>query len=92
MRPKATPTIDRTGDTHDRVREDRVNKSGTITLRHNGKLHHIGVGRTYAGTYVTVLIQDRDITIAETTTGHIIRELKLDPTRDYQPTRQTKNS
>ncbi len=24
-----------------------------MTLRHNGRLHHIGIGRTYAGTYVT---------------------------------------
>jgi hypothetical protein len=47
-------------------------------------LHHIGVGRTHAGTYVRLLIQDLDIINA--TTGEILRELILDPTRDYQPT------
>ena len=85
-RPKATPGGDRSSDTHDRVRGDRVSKTGSVTLRHNGRLHHIGVGRTYAGTYVRLLVQDLDITIVNTATGEIIRELLLDPTRDYQPT------
>jgi transposase InsO family protein len=82
-RPKATPG-DRSSDTHDRVREDRVSKTGSVTLRHNGRLHHIGVGRTYAGTYVRLLVQDLDITIVDTATGELLRELVLDPTRDYQ--------
>ena len=32
-RPKATPGSDRTTDTHDRIRQDRINKAGTVTLR-----------------------------------------------------------
>ncbi|WP_245993908.1 transposase [Nocardioides immobilis] len=95
-RPKAGPG-DRSNDTHDRVRDDRVSKTGSVTLRHNGRLHHIGVGRTYAGTYVRLLVQDLDITIINTATGEILRELVLDPSRDYQPTGRppgptTKNS
>jgi len=31
------------------------------------------------------VIQDLNITIADTTTGQILRELTLDPTRDCQP-------
>jgi transposase InsO family protein len=85
-RPKATPQRDRTSDTHNRVREDRVSKTGNITLRHNGRLHHIGIGRTHAGTYVRLLVQDLDITIADLTTGEVLRQLTLDPSRDYQPT------
>ena len=85
-RPKATPQRDRATDTHDRVREDRVSKTGNITLRHNGRLHHIGIGRTHAGTYVRLLVHDLDITIADLATGEVLRELTLDPTRDYQPT------
>ena len=53
---------------------------------HDGRLHHIGIGRTHAGTYVRLLVQDLDITIINATTGEILRELTLDPTRDYQPT------
>jgi transposase InsO family protein len=86
VRPKATPSRDRSQETHDRVRTDKIDKSGVVTLRHNGRLHHIGVGRTHAGTYVRLLVQDLDITIINATTGEILRELILDPTRDYQPT------
>jgi transposase InsO family protein len=85
-RPKATPNRDRARETHDRVRTDKIDRVGTVTLRHNGRLHHIGVGRTHAGTYVRLLVQDLDITIINATTGEILRELVLDPTRDYQPT------
>jgi transposase InsO family protein len=85
-RPKAAPSTDRTSDTHDRYRKDRVSKTGNVTLRHNGRLHHIGIGRTYAGTYVRYLVQDLQITIADAVTGEILRELTLDPTKDYQPT------
>ena len=49
-RPKATPAGSRAGDTHDRTRHDRVDNSGCVTLRVNGRLHHIGVGRTHART------------------------------------------
>jgi transposase InsO family protein len=42
-RPNATRG-DRLGDTHDRVRTDRIDASGTVTLRHGDRLYHIGVG------------------------------------------------
>lgn len=83
---KATPAADRSRDTHDRVRTDRVSKTGNVTLRHNGRLHHIGLGRTHAGTYIRLLVEDLAITVADATTGEVLRELVLDPTRDYQPT------
>lgn len=85
-RPKAAPSTDRSTETHDRVRTDRIDKSGVVTLRHNGRLHHIGIGRTHAGTYVRLLVHDLNITVINATTGEILRELVLDPTRDYQPT------
>ena len=85
-RPKAGPSGDRGRETHDRVRTDKIDRVGTVTLRHDGRLHHIGIGRTHAGTYVRLLVQDLDITIINATTGEILRELTLDPTRDYQPT------
>jgi hypothetical protein len=37
------------------------------------------------GTHVIVLIDNRDIRILNRKTGHLIRKLALDPTRDYQP-------
>jgi len=84
-RPKASPG-DRAADTHDRVRADTIDANGTVTLRHGGKLHHIGIGRTYAGTRVILLIQDLRIRAVNAATGELLRELTLDPSRDYQPT------
>jgi transposase InsO family protein len=85
-RPKASPATDRSHDTHDRVRTDRLDDSGCVTLRVNGRLHHIGIGRTHARTHVLLLVQDLDVRIVNATTGELLRELTIDPTRDYQPT------
>jgi transposase InsO family protein len=86
-RPKATPQHGaRAEDTHDRVRRDRVNTSGKITLRHGGRLYSIGIGRTHARTRVIVLVQDHDIRIIDAATGELLRELVLDPSKRYQGT------
>ena len=84
--PKAMPGESRDPDTHDRIRHDRVDKAGSVTLRHNGRLHHIGVGRTHAGTCVILLIHDLHIRVVNAITGELLRELVLNPHRDYQPT------
>jgi len=85
-RPKATPTNNNPDtDTHWRTRTDRVDNAGSVTLRYHGRLHHIGIGRTHARTHVIMLIADRHIRILNATTGQLLRELILDPTKDYQP-------
>jgi transposase InsO family protein len=86
-RPKATRG-DRGADSHDRVRTDRVDANGKLTLRSGGKLHHIGIGRTHARTRVLMLIHDLHIRVINAATGELLRELTLDPARDYQPTGQ----
>lgn len=83
-RPKATPAP--ADHTNHRVRVDRVDSSGKLTLRHDGRLHHIGVGRTHARTPVIMLVTDLDIRVVHAATGELLRALTLDPTRDYQPT------
>ncbi len=83
--PKAMPGSSRDADTHDRVRHDRIDKSGTVTLRVAGQLRHIGVGRTHAGTHVLLLVQDLDVRVVNAITGELLRELTIDPTKDYQP-------
>jgi len=54
-RPKATPAPPGS-DAHYRVRHDRVDATDKITLRHNSRLHHIGIGREHARTHVIVLV------------------------------------
>jgi hypothetical protein len=65
-----------------------IDTGGTITLRHNGRLHHIGVGLTHARTPILMLINGHHIIHA--TTGQIIRELTLNPAVDYQARGVTK--
>lgn len=84
-RPKATPAPTETGHEH-RVRRDRIDATGKLTLRHDGRLHHIGIGRAHARTPVIMLIAGLDIRVVHAATGELLRHLTLDPTRDYQPT------
>jgi transposase InsO family protein len=82
-RIKAKPAAPAT-KTHFRVRKDRVDKTGRVTLRHHSRLMHICVGRAHKGRPVTVLVADLDVRVVDAE-GEVIRQLTLDPTRNYQP-------
>lgn len=88
-RPKAQPDAAALNPPrHQRVRRDKIDKCGVVTLRHNSRLHHIGLGRRLAGTHVLLLIQELHVRII-TEDGELLRELDLDPGRDYQPIKPT---
>jgi hypothetical protein len=87
-RPKAVPG-NRSADTHDRVRTDRIDNTGLVTLRHQGQLYHIGIGRPHAGTRVLLLVQDLHIRVINADTGELLRELTLNPDKRYQATGKT---
>jgi len=67
-----------------RVRKDRIDKNGKVTLRHRTRLHHIGIGHTHKGTRVIMLVDGLDVRVLSEN-GELLRHLTLDPTRDYQP-------
>jgi hypothetical protein len=77
---------------YDRVRADRVDADGKLTLRYGGKLYHIGVGQTHARTRVLMLVQDLEVRVINAATGELLRELILDPHRNYQPTGRSSGS
>ena len=83
-RPKAIPAG--RDDTHHRVRHDRIDTTGAVTIRLNGRLHHIGIGRTHTRTHVILLVDDHHLRVVHAATGELLRDLTIDPTRDYQPT------
>ena len=83
-RPKAVPSHTKI-PTHYRVRNDTIDSGGSITLRHNSRLHHISMGTRLARTPITLLVDDLHIRVITRHTGELLRELTLDPTRDYQP-------
>ena len=83
-REKAVPRGPRIDTAGYRVRHDRIDKSGRVTLRYKGKLHHIGIGAAYKGWRVVLLVADRDVRIIGLD-GSPLRHLTLDPSKDYQP-------
>ena len=66
-----------------RLRLDRVDKVGRVTLRRRGRLHHLGIGHAYAGWRVAMLVDGLNIEIVGLD-GSPLRRLVLDPTKDYQ--------
>jgi transposase InsO family protein len=67
-----------------RVRRDRIDKNGKVTLRHRTRLHHIGVGHAHKGKRVIMLVDGLNVRVVSQD-GELLRQLTLDPTRDYQP-------
>jgi transposase InsO family protein len=82
--PKTSPAGSTAGPRY-RVRHDRVDKTGAVSLRRAGRMHHIGIGRAHKHTPVILLIDDLDIRVIATDTGELLRALTLDPTIGYQP-------
>jgi transposase InsO family protein len=78
---RPSPSFVKVGDR--RLRLDRVDKSGRVTVRRAGRLHHIGIGNAYAGWRVALLIENLDIEIVSLD-GSPLRRLVLDPAKDYQ--------
>jgi transposase InsO family protein len=74
------PRIDAAGY---RIRHDKVDPSGSVTLRYKGKLHHIGVGCPYAGWRVIMLIAGLDVRVLGLD-GSPLQHLTLNPKVDYQ--------
>lgn len=83
-REKAYPTGPRIETLGYRVRHDKVSKTGNVTMRYRGKLHHIGVGAAYKGWRVILLVAGREVRIL-TLEGTQLHRLTLDPAKDYQP-------
>jgi transposase InsO family protein len=67
-----------------RVRRDKIDRGGKVTLRHGTRLHHIGVGHAHKGKRVILLVNGLDVRVVSHD-GELLRHLTLDPTRDYQP-------
>ncbi len=88
--PKAGPSTGRDDDTHDRVRHDKTDQKGTVTLRHDQPTPPHPARRRPRTPRPDA--RHRPSTFASSTaaTGELLRELVLDPDRDYQPPRQRK--
>ncbi|MBP7595840.1 MAG: IS481 family transposase, partial [Candidatus Microthrix sp.] len=55
--PRTGPAGSNTGP-HYPIRHDRIDKTGAVSLRRAGRMHHISIGRAHTGTAVILLIDD----------------------------------
>jgi transposase InsO family protein len=82
-RVKAHPGDVKDATAHFRVRYDKINDNGTVTLRYGSRLLHLGMGRKNAGQVVTMLVADRDVRVLNPE-GVLMRRFTIDPKRNYQ--------
>jgi transposase InsO family protein len=81
--PKAAPAANGHAPGHYRLRYDRLDTAGRMTLRRAGRMHHLGVGRAHARKRVLAFADDTQITVADLTTGEILSTHLIDPTKSY---------
>jgi transposase InsO family protein len=67
-----------------RIRYDRVDQTGKVTLRYAGKLRHLAIGRAHKGQHVLLLVHDRNVRIINNH-GEPIATITIDPDKLYQP-------
>jgi transposase InsO family protein len=82
-RVKAHPGHVKDATAHFRVRYDKIDTNGTVTLRYGSRLLHLGMGRKNAGQVVTMLVADRDVRVLNPE-GVLLRRFTIDPKRSYQ--------
>jgi transposase InsO family protein len=66
------------------IRTDRVDDAGKVSLRHAGRMRHLGIGRAHKGTRVRLLIHADDVLVTALETGEILAEFTIDLAHGYQ--------
>ena len=81
---KARPLLGALAPVQFRLRQDKVDDAGRVTLRYLSRLRHIYVGRAHRGERIRMLVAGAQVRIVREG-GQLLRELRLDPERNYQP-------
>jgi transposase InsO family protein len=81
--PKAAPASNGHTPGHYRLRYDRLDTKGRMTLRRAGRMHHLGIGTENARKRVLAFADDHQITVADLTTGEVLSVHLIEPTKTY---------
>jgi transposase InsO family protein len=81
--PKALPATNGHPLGHYRLRYDRLDPKGRMTIRRAGRMHHLGIGAAHARTRVLAFADDHQITVAELATGEVLSHHLIDPAKTY---------
>ena len=80
--PKALPSQGRLPDRY-RLRYDRVDTDGHVSIRRAGRMHHLGIGRTHTRKRILAITDETTVTVIHLDTGEILSEHQIDSTRGY---------
>ncbi|HET7048972.1 MAG TPA: IS481 family transposase [Solirubrobacteraceae bacterium] len=81
--PKAAPATNGHTQGHYRLRYDRLDTKGKMSLRRAGRMHHLGIGTSHARKRVLALADDHQITVIELDTGELLSTHLIDPNKTY---------
>jgi transposase InsO family protein len=81
--PKALPATNGRPHSHYRLRYDRLDSKGHMSLRRAGRMHHLGVGYAHTRKRVLAFADEHHITVAELTTGEVLSTHLIEPNKSY---------
>jgi transposase InsO family protein len=81
--PKAAPASNGHAPGHYRLRYDRLDVKGKMTIRRAGRMHHLHAGVEHAHKRVLVFADDHQVTVAELTTGEVLSTHLIEPNKAY---------
>jgi hypothetical protein len=58
-------------------------KGGKVSIRHAGRMHHLGIGITRAGSEILAATDPASVTAGELRTGEVLSVHDIDPARAY---------
>jgi transposase InsO family protein len=80
--PKAAPAGQQ-AQQHYRLRYDRLDAKGRMTLRRAGRMHHLGIGAAHARKRVLAIADDHHVTVTDLTTGEVLSTHHIQPDKTY---------
>lgn len=80
--PKALPAGPRP-EGHWRLRYDRLDTHGKMSLRRAGRMHHLAVGAAHARKHVLAIADDEKVLVTDLTTGEILSTHLIQPDKNY---------
>jgi hypothetical protein len=84
--PKAGPAAAPRG--YYRLRYDHVDAGGKVSIRHAGRMHHLGIGTAHRGKEILALTDTGSVTVIELRTGEVLSTHDIDPARAYWRNKQ----
>jgi transposase InsO family protein len=81
--PKASPASNGHQPGHYRLRYDRLDTKGKMSIRRAGRMHHLGIGTTHARKRVLALTDQHHITVIELHTGEVLSTHLIAPNKTY---------